>query len=128
MKTKSLKYLSMSTNIFPGHFQPFHKGHLLVVQGMMKMSGNATIVICGSKMVAERREMISAALLLADITEATIIDVADKPTNGEWVDAIIDAAGHPSDPLVWSGNEAVRKMFEEKGIATQKIVPAPIKH
>ena len=124
----------MSTCIFPGRFQPFHEGHLLVVQGMMKIHGNATIVICDGKhergadhpfTIAQRHEMISAALLGADITEATIVDVTDRPTHEAWVDAVLDAAGHPQDPLVWSGKEDVRAIFEAKNIATKKIVPVP---
>ncbi len=120
--------------IFPGRFQPFHEGHLLVVQGMMKIHGNATIAICDGKSehggdtpftVAQRHEMISAALLSADITEATIVDVTDKPTDEQWVDAVTDAAGHPREPLVWSGREEIRAMFEEKKIETKKIVPVP---
>lgn len=101
---------------------------------MMKMHDNATIVICDGKSapgadqpftMAERRDMISAALLAADITEATIVEVADKSTDGEWVDAILDAAGHPAEPLLWSGRDDVRAAFEEKNIATKKIVPVP---
>lgn len=124
----------MSTCIFPGRFQPFHEGHLLVVQGMMKIHGNATIVMCDGKhehggdhpfTLAQRREMISAALLSADITDATIVEAIDKPTHAEWVDAVMDAAGHPQEPLVWSGKEDVCAMFEEKGIPTKKIVPVP---
>lgn len=124
----------MATCIFPGRFQPFHEGHLLVVQGMMKIHDNAVIAICDGKhesgadhpfTIAQRREMISAALLSADITEATIVDVTDKATHAEWVDAVLDAAGHPKDPLVWSGKEEVRAMFEVKGIPTKKIVPVP---
>lgn len=124
----------MATCIFPGRFQPFHEGHLLVVQGMMKVHGNAVIVICDGKYepgadhpftIAERHEMISAALLAADITDATIVDATDRPTHGEWVDAVLDAAGHPQEPLVWSGKDEVRAMFDERGVPTKKIVPVP---
>ena len=124
----------MSTCIFPGRFQPFHEGHLLVVQGMMKIHGNATIAICEGKSehgsdtpftVAQRHEMISAALLSADITEATIVDVVDKPTDEQWVDAVLDAAGRPQEPLVWSGRDEIRAMFDTKKIPTKKIVPVP---
>jgi nicotinamide-nucleotide adenylyltransferase len=124
----------MSTCIFPGRFQPFHEGHLLVVQGMMKIHGNATIAICDGKhesgadhpfTMAQRREMISAALLDANIMDATIVEVTDRPTHEAWVDAVLDAAGHAQDPLVWSGKEDVRAMFEAKSIPTKKIVPVP---
>lgn len=124
----------MPTCIFPGRFQPFHEGHLLVVQGMMKIHGNATIAICDGKSesdidrpftLAQRHEMISAALLSADILDATIVDVADKMSNEEWADAVLDAAGNPSEPLIWSGREDVRLIFEEKNIPTKKIVHVP---
>jgi nicotinamide-nucleotide adenylyltransferase len=124
----------MSTCIFPGRFQPFHEGHLLVIQGMMKIHGNATIVICDGKhdagadhpfTMAQRREMISAALLSADITDATIVEVTDRPTNEAWVDAVLDASGHPQEPLVWSGKGEIRAMFQQKGISTKTIVPVP---
>lgn len=121
------------TCIFPGRFQPFHEGHLLVVQGMVKACGNATIVICdeGKKTedapfsVEKRREMITAALLAKDIMDATIVVVRDLPNDEEWVAHVLDAVGHPSEPSVWSGREEVRAAFEAKGIHTKKVVPVP---
>ena len=72
----------MSSCIFPGRFQPFHNGHLMVVQGMMNTCGKATVVICcdpdGSPgkdamfSLEEVREMISAALLESDIVDAAV--------------------------------------------------------
>lgn len=124
----------MATCIFPGRFQPFHDGHLMVIQGMIKVHGNATIVICDGKAghgadtpftVQQRREIISAALVAADIMDASIVDCIDKADDGEWADAVLDAAGHPNEPLVWSGDEKVRQIFEAKDIATKKIVPVP---
>ena len=123
----------MSAIIFPGHFQPFHNGHLMVVQGMMKVSENVIIVICDGKggggekffTVDQRREMISAALLSADIMDATIVVVKDDESDEAWAHHVLDAAGNPADPTVWSGNEHVRKIFEAKGVATKKIVPVP---
>ncbi len=120
--------------IFPGRFQPFHNGHLMVVQGMMKTCGNAVIVICEAKdpksvedpfSLDERREMISAALLSADIMDATIVAVKDTESDESWAHHVLDAAGNPSDAMVWSGNEKVRKIFEDKKVATKKIVPVP---
>lgn len=120
----------MATSIFPGQFQPFHEGHLLVVQGMAKMSGDPIIVICNGKddgpfTVQQRREMISAALLSANIMDATIVEASDRKVNEEWVDVVLEAAGNPAEPMVWSGNEDVRKLFEAKGVATKKIVHVP---
>ncbi|MFA5945288.1 MAG: adenylyltransferase/cytidyltransferase family protein [Patescibacteria group bacterium] len=124
----------MQTCIFPGRFQPFHNGHLMVVQGMMKMCENAIIVICESAdkksaedpfSLDERREMISAALLSADIMDATIVSVKDTQSDEAWAHHVLDSAGNPDEPLVWSGDENVRKIFEAKKVATKKIVPVP---
>jgi nicotinamide-nucleotide adenylyltransferase len=124
----------METCIFPGRFQPFHNGHLLVVQGMMKAMGNATIVICESSdrnskedpfSLDERREMISAALLAVDILDATIVSVKDTESDENWAHHVLDAAGNPADAMVWSGNENVREIFEKKGVKTKKVVPVP---
>lgn len=101
---------------------------------MMKAHGNAVIVICDGRAghgadkpftIQQRREMISSALLAADIMDATIVDVVDKADDGEWADAVLDAAGNPGEPMVWSGDEKVRAIFEAKGVATKKIVPVP---
>lgn len=118
-----------STCIFPGHFQPFHKGHLMVVQGMVKTCGQAVIVIChgpnSERSVDKVREDISTALLDENIVDATIVEVTDGPTDDQWVDKVIEAAGHPQDPMIWSGKEEIRAMFEKHGIKTKKIVPVP---
>ncbi|MCR4312536.1 MAG: adenylyltransferase/cytidyltransferase family protein [Candidatus Uhrbacteria bacterium] len=120
----------MSTCIFPGRFQPFHEGHLMVVQGMVKTSNSVYIVICEGKddgpfTASQRREMISAALLAVDIMDASIVEVVDKKTDVEWMDAVLDVCGNPTDPQIWSGNDEVRAMFETKGVATKKIVHVP---
>ncbi len=124
----------MESCIFPGRFQPFHNGHLMVVQGMLKAMGNATIVICEANdrnskedpfSLDERREMISAALLSVDILDATIVSVKDTESDENWAHHVLDAAGNPADPMVWSGNENVRAIFEKKGVKTKKVVPVP---
>jgi nicotinamide-nucleotide adenylyltransferase len=123
----------MSTIIFPGRFQPFHNGHLMVVQGMVKVSDNVVIVICDGKpnddgdmfTLDQRREMVGAALLSADIMDVTIAVVKDAESDEAWATHVLDAAGNPSDVVVWSGNEDVRNIFEAKGTATKKIVPVP---
>ncbi|NBS68875.1 hypothetical protein EBT31_08145 [bacterium] len=125
----------MPTPLFPGRFQPFHNGHLLVIQGMAKTMGNPIVVICdplkpqpeGDDLftLEERREMISAALLSADIMDATIVTAKDAGNDADWVDYVLDAAEKRQDVVMWSGREEVRAAFEAKGIATKKIVPVP---
>lgn len=125
----------MSICIFPGRFQPFHNGQLLVVKGMMTACGRAMIVICsdpdGEKgeddmwTSEEVREMISASLLDEDIVDAEIVVIGDCADDDEWVDKIIEAAGDAKDPVVWSGKDDVIALFEAKGIQTKKISPVP---
>ena len=73
----------------------------------------------------QRRDMIGAALLAVDIMDVTIAVVRDSESDEEWAHHVLDAAGNPAEPIVWSGNENVRKIFEAKKIATKKIVPVP---
>jgi nicotinamide-nucleotide adenylyltransferase len=125
----------MATIIFPGNFEPFHNGHLMVVQGMVKLSEEVVVMICDSKnptapdeqhfTVEQRREMIGAALLAADILDATIAVVRDAEHDADWAHHVLDAAGNPAEPMVWSGDDQVRAIFEAQKIATKKIVPVP---
>ena len=99
----------------------------------MKVSDNVVVVICDGKKngdedpftLDQRRDMIGAALLSADIMDATIATVKDSESDEEWAHHVLDAAGNPAEPMIWSGSEDVRKIFEAKGIATKKIVPVP---
>lgn len=107
----------------------------MVIQGMVKTAGNPIIVICdplkadsaGADMftLEERREMISAALLSADIMDATIVTCKDAERDGDWVNYVLDAAEKRHDVVVWSGREDVRSACEASGIPTKKIVPVP---
>lgn len=102
---------------------------MLVVEGMMKMCSRVVIVIChdGNEMwtTDQVREMISGALLDADIVDAEIAVVDDCAEDGEWVDKVLEAAGRPARPTVWSGKPEIRALFEEKGVATKKVSPVP---
>lgn len=124
----------MATCIFPGRFQPFHNGHLLVVKGMMQACSRTVIVIChdpndsglNDVMTNEQvREAISAALLAEDIVDANIAIVSDCDSDSEWVDKILEAAGDSEDKMVWSGNEDVLALFEEQKVETKKITHVP---
>jgi nicotinamide-nucleotide adenylyltransferase len=122
----------MSTSIFPGRFQPFHIGHLMVVKGMVKSSPNVVVVICSGDhkdddifTPLQVREMISAALLDAEIMDATITEVEDCSDDAEWADKVLEAAGFPEEAQIWSGEESVRALFEANDISTQKISPVP---
>lgn len=107
----------------------------MVVQGMMTSCGKAVVVICcdpdGTSgedalfSTEEVREMISAALLEADIVDANIVVVNDCHQDEEWADKILESAGDPEDPKVWSGKDDVKALFEARGVAVQNISEVP---
>ncbi len=123
----------MSTCIFPGRFQPFHTGQLMVAQGMVKTCVRPVIVVCHEGTLGEDdlftqeqvREMITASLLDENIVDAEIVFVQDTGEDAEWVDKVLEAAGNPEDAQVWSGNAAVLALFESAGIATKEIKHVP---
>mgnify|MGYP003982908835 CR=1 FL=1 len=123
----------MSVGIFPGRFQPFHNGHLLVVKGMMSSSSRTVIAICHGEGMGpddlftklQVQEMISSALLSEDIIDAEIVFVSDCEENAEWADKLLEAAGWPEDAKVWSSSEEVRALFEELGKESQRVAPVP---
>lgn len=117
-----------SACLFIGRFQPFHNGHLMVVQGMKKICERIIIGVGSPEApesienpfsIVERHEMISAALLDADIPDADIYDLPDLADDALWVDSIIKTTG-PVD-TVWTGNDLVRGLFEARGIKVQRI-------
>ena len=122
----------MSTGIFPGRFQPFHIGQLMVVQGMIKSCGNVVIAICHGHSkkddlftVSEVREMISSSLLAEDIVDANIVEVSDFADDAEWVDALLEAAGNSEEVTLWTGDDDMKQIFKKAGLPIQNISLVP---
>lgn len=104
----------------------------MVVQGMMQTCERVVIVVCTGNhpddlfSKDEVREMLSASLLANNILDAEIIFVDDCSEDSEWVEMVLDAAQVSGDTVsMWSGNEAVLKLFEDAGVTTKKITPVP---
>ncbi len=104
----------------------------MVIQGMRKLCGRIIIGVGSTDGAStkdnpfsaeERHEMISAALLDADIPDADIYDIPETTDHSDWVDAVLKTTG-PID-TVWTGNEVVGRLFKEKGINVQKIKEVP---
>lgn len=120
---------NMSVCIFPGKFQPFHNGHLMVVKGMVKMCDRLVIVVCcgnqeGLFNTEEVREMLSGALLDEDLLDAEIHVLNDCPHDSEWVDRLKEF-GDGQEIQVWSGREDVLVSCDTNGVKTKKIVHVP---
>ena len=124
------------TCVFIGRFQPFHTGHMLVVQGMVKVCGKIIIAVCSPSAKqgatdpftsSERRDMIQRALQANDIipnADVTFIEISDQPTDEAWAKMILEQAGGTVHQ-VWTGNEWTKKCFEAAGIEVKWIKEVP---
>ena len=123
--------MSKPTALFIGRFQPFHNGHLLVVQGMTKLCGKIWIGIGSSQLhhekqnpftAQERKEMMQRALQSVDLIpmyDINFVELPDEADDVAWRNAVLEKTG-PVD-VVWTGNEKTHECF-------QGVVPVkPIK-
>ena len=123
------------TCLFPGRFQPFHNGHMLVVKGMAKLCGKIVMAIGSSDKSGtpenpftadERRDMIQRALQGEDIIpnfDVEFIMVPDMPSDEEWAKAVLAQAGEVHQ--VWTGNPATKAPFVALGVEVKDIKPVP---
>jgi nicotinamide-nucleotide adenylyltransferase len=121
--------------LFIGRFQPFHRGHLLVISGMVKVCRKVVIVIGSSQKsgteenpfsAAERKEMIQRTLQAENIIpvkDVTLVQVPDCEDTEMWVEDVLAAAG-PVDKI-WTGDAAVMQCFEGTGVEVQEIKEVP---
>jgi len=114
--------MAKPTGLFIGKFQPFHNGHMLVLEGMTKLCGKIWIGIGSSEehhtaenpfSVQERKEMIQRALQGKDLIpmfDINFIELPDETDDVMWRNKVLEKTG-PVD-VVWTGNEWTAKCFE----------------
>lgn len=112
----------MTTALFIGRFQPFHLGHLSVVQQALK-ENDFLIIGIGSSQYShardnpftfeERKTMITAALDEAKISRAryTLLALPDIHDDAQWVDHVISLV--PQFDRVYTGSPIVKKLFKK---------------
>lgn len=121
--------------LFVGRFQPFHNGHLLVVEGMTKLCHKIVIAIGSSDSgknaenpftTEERKDMIQRALQSKDIIpnfDVNFIEVPDMESDEAWTEKCLELSGEVSQ--VWTGNPDTKACFEAKGIDIKDIKEVP---
>ncbi len=127
-------HMSKPTSLFLGRFQPFHNGHLLVIEGMTKVSGKIIIAIGSANeqgtdlnpySAQDRKEMMQRALQAKDLIpmfDINFIEVPDQKSDAQWADHVLQLAG--SVDKLWTGNEEIKKHFEGK-VEIQPIKEVP---
>ncbi len=108
--------------LFIGRFQPFHQGHLLLLQQLAKQYDEIIIGIGSTQYQntpdnpfseAERIQMITRSLATIRMKKYRIVSIPDIHDPPKWVDHVCSIV---SDfDLVIANNPFTRKLFSEKG-------------
>lgn len=107
-----------------GRFQPFHKGHLSVIEYILNEVDDVIIVVAASQQshkpdnpftAGERYDMIHNSLVeeLKDITRVIIIPANDVNDNGLWVAHISRLV--PKFDVIYTNNPLTRYLFTQAG-------------
>jgi nicotinamide-nucleotide adenylyltransferase len=99
-----------------GRFQPFHKGHLVLIKQILYECDEALIVVGSAQLnytfanpftAGERVLMIHRALKDEglDVSKIFIIPLVDQENNAKWFSALVSML--PPFDLVYSGNHLV---------------------
>ena len=108
--------------LFVGRFQPFHKGHLKLLQSILKEYDEIIIGIGSSQYdhtkdnpftSDERKKMMEKSLESINVKNCTIVLIPDIHNYPEWVPYVVSIV---SDFDVFlSNNSLTRRLFSEKG-------------
>ena len=104
-----------------GRFQPFHKGHLLLIKDILSDCKQVVIAIGSSQFnftpdnpftAGERVHMIHESLIEnnLDLERIYIIPVSNSENNAIWLEQLRSAV--PTFDIVYSGNEFVKALVE----------------
>jgi nicotinamide-nucleotide adenylyltransferase len=112
-----------------GRFQPFHNGHLHLIQNLSK-TYNEVIIGVGSSQYShtaenpfsynERHEMIARSLTDAGITNYRIVAIPDIHDPPHWVDHVLSYVN--DFDVVISNNPETCRLFTAKGYTVQRTV------
>ncbi|MDA1197142.1 MAG: nicotinamide-nucleotide adenylyltransferase [Nanoarchaeota archaeon] len=120
----------MSTGLFVGRFQPFHRGHLADVKLVLSQCDEVIIVVGSAQesrtaenpfTAEERCELIDASLASEHISAYQIVVLEDINEDERWVDYVTEHVG--SFDKVYTGNSHVGSLFSAKGVS---VVTVPL--
>lgn len=109
----------MTTALFIGRFQPFHKAHLKDIKNILKECDEVVIAIGSSQYsntkdnpfsTEERVNMIEDVLISEDIGNYTIFPVPDVGNDSKWVEEMITLV--PKFDIAYTGNEWTENCFK----------------
>jgi len=115
----------MSKALFIGRFQPFHFGHL---DALKQITEDEITIGIGSSQYGgteenpwsfeERKKMIEQSLINEHINYS-IVAIPDIHDEKNWVEHVKNIVS--KFDVVYTGNEWVKKLFEEKGFEVKNI-------
>ncbi len=122
--------MKRSRALFVGRFQPFHNGHLAMVEQILTKHDEVIIGIGSAQYshtgenpftAAERFEMIDRALKAAGISDYHIIPISDTHVHSVWVGHVLSLV--PAFDSVYTNSALVVRLFKERGI---EVVSLPM--
>jgi len=114
--------------LYIGRFQPFHKGHLKIIQNYSKKFDEIIIGIGSSQYsytlenpftFEERKLMIKKSLEGIDVKNYKIIELPDIHNYSKWVHHVVSIA--PDFDVVISNSPLTKRLFLEKGYMLEKM-------
>lgn len=113
--------------LYIGRFQPFHNGHLKIIQNFTKKYDEIIIGIGSSQYgntlenpftSEERRLMIKKSLDDIDIKNYRIIELPDIHNYPKWVSHVVSII--PDFDVVISNSPLTKRLFSEKGYTLEE--------
>lgn len=119
------------TAVFLWRFQPFHIGHMSIVDKIFQNDFERLLLIIGSSdkswtdenpwTLQEREEIIRASIPLELQEKIDILWLDDVPDDDVWCENLKQLFSE--EVILFTGNEWVRDICERQGITTDWIIP-----
>ena len=122
----------MTTGLFIGRFQPFHKGHLKDIKAALKECDELIIAIGSSQhshtpdnpfSFEERVRMIGDTLSAEGVEHYTIFAVPDINDDTRWVEHVETLV--PKFDVIYTGNMKTEKLFRQRYHEVKRVEVVP---